>query len=378
MAYSPAGYSLPQLAVTGYAGNQASWGGSVAIDVTVQNQGASTLVEPLDLAPGSTNNTLNTPPGVSTNSTADSTPTTVEVFASSRPNSTRNLVDLGSISIPGIAQNSSYETVSTINLPAKPAGYGNRFYITLVVDNNQSILQESQSQNIYHVPRPVHTVSVGLPDLQVTGFDIPAGLQPGDVIAPTIQITNFGTADPAAQGPVTVDLVASLNKTFGPGDSVVGSFVINSLPPISGIPTQGPTADLALNVIPPANVYTTTLAPLALPSRPGFYYLGIVIDPNHTINQTYAPTPALRNLVQVGPKDPLLGPTNLLVNTNGVVPVFPALPSTTIGPVITGNPLPNLFPSSGNPSGLSGTTSGSTVHAASLKAHPTIHYRKKS
>ncbi len=149
MAYSPFGYSLPQLAVTGYAANTASWGGPLTIDVTVQNQGASSLVEPLNLVPGSTNNTLNTPAGVSTNSTADATPTTVEVYASSRPNSTRNLLKMDTINInTNITQNTSLETISTIALPAKPQGYGNKVYLTLVVNNNQSILQINQSQNI--------------------------------------------------------------------------------------------------------------------------------------------------------------------------------------------------------------------------------------
>jgi hypothetical protein len=368
MAYSPFGYSLPELAVTGYAANTASWSGSVTLDVTVQNQGASSIVEPLDRAPGTSNNTLNTPAGVTTNSTADSTPTTVEVYASSRANSTRNLIDLGPISIPGITQNSTYETTTSIALPARPAGYGNKVYLTLVVNNNQSILQESQAQNIYHVPKPV-TITAALPDLQVTALDIPSPLQPGDVIAPTIRIANLGTANIDAQGPVTVELVASLNKTFGPGDSVVGSFVINSLPGLSGVPTQTVTSLLDdSNLIPTANTFTTTLAPVKLPTSPGTYYLGIVIDPTDSIKQTYAPSAALRDVVQVGPRDPLLGPTSLLVNTNGVAPVFPALPSSTIGPVITGTALPNIYPPSGASSNsLNGGSSITQVSAASVK-----------
>jgi hypothetical protein len=365
MAYSPFGYSLPQLAVTGYAANQASWGGSLTVDVTVQNQGASSLVEPLDLAPGSSNNTLNTPAGVSTNSTADSTPTTVEVYGSSKANSNKNLVLLGTIDIPGIYQNSTYENISTIALPAKPAGYGNKVYLTLVVNNNQSILQESQSQNVYRVPKPV-TITASLPDLQVTALDIPSSLQPGDVIAPTIRITNLGSANINAQGPVTVELVASLNKTFGPGDSVISSFVIDSLPGLSGVPTETSVTD-DTNLIPQSNTYTTTLSPVALPSKPGTYYIGIVIDPTHAINQTYAPNPALRDVIQVGPKDPDLGPTTLLANTNGVVPVFPALPSATIGPDVSGASTPNLFPSTGQSNSLAGTSTNANVSVESVK-----------
>ncbi len=369
MAYSPFGYSLPQLAVTGYAANTASWGGPLTIDVTVQNQGASSLVEPLNLVPGSTNNTLNTPAGVSTNSTADATPTTVEVYASSRPNSTRNLLKMDTINInTNITQNTSLETISTIALPAKPQGYGNKVYLTLVVNNNQSILQINQSQNIYHVPKPVTIKNVGLPNLQVAALDIPSALQPGDVIAPTIQIVNYGTANPNAQGPVKVELVASLNKTFGPGDSVVGSFVINSLPGVSGVPTENSTLIGGTNLIPLPNEFTTTLAPVKLPTSPGTYYLGIVIDPKHQINQTYAPNPALRNIVQVGPRDPLLPPTTLTTVTDGVTPVFPALPSTIIGPTVSGNALPNLFPPSSQSNSLPIASLNSLVSASSVKS----------
>jgi hypothetical protein len=360
LAYSPFGYSLPQLAVTGFAANQASWGGSLTVDVTVQNQGASSLVEPLNQAPGSSNNTLNTPPGVSTNSTADSPPTTVEVYGSSRANSTRNLTLLETIDIPGVTQNSTYENISTFALPAKPAGFGNHLFLTLVVNNNQAFSQESNSQNVFHVPKPV-TIAAPLPNLQVTAFDIPSSLQPGDVIAPTIRIANLGAADINAQGPVTVELVASLNKTFGPGDSVVGSFVINSLPGLSGVPTQTAVTD-DTNLIPLPNTITTTLSPATLPSKPGTYFLGIVIDPTHAINQTRAPSPELLDVVQVGPRDPDLGPTTLLTNTNGAVPVFPALPSTTIGPDITNAALPNIFPPSGQTTTLAG---GGTAVVAS-------------
>jgi hypothetical protein len=366
MAYSPFGYSLPQLAVSGYGPTTAAWGGPITIDVTVQNQGASSLVEPLDLAPGSTANTLNTPAGVSTNSTADAPPTTVDVYASSKAGKNSNLIEIGTVSFPnGIAQNSTVTIPATINLPAKPAGYGNKLFLTLVVNNDQTILQESESQNVYRVPNPVKIANNALPDLQVVGFDIPSSLQPGDVIAPTIRIANLGTANTDAQGPVTVELVASLTKNFGPGDSVVGSFVINSLPGISGVATQATTLVGGDNLIPPDNEYTDTLSPVKLPTKPGTYYLGIVIDPTHAINQTYAPKAALRDVVVVGPRDPNLAPTSLLVTTNGTVPVFPALPSSIIGPTGTST-TPVLFPYPTTSNTI--PTDSPIVRAASVKS----------
>ena len=359
MAYSPFGYSLPELAVTGYAATAASWGGSLSVDVTVQNQGASSLIEPLDLAPAVINpDTGAVSPTVST---ADSAATTVDVFASAKPNATSGLVKIDTVSIPAISQNSFYDTVASFTLPARPKGFpgnGGKIYLTLVVDNNQTILQTSQGQNIYRVPASVQ-ITNNLPDLQVVNFDIASPLQPGDVISPTIRIANFGTGDPAKQGPVTVELVASLDKNFGPGDSVVATYTIASLPGISAVPTQtGFVGDT--NLIPPSNINTTTIAPVKLPSTPGTYFLGIVIDPKSSIQMKVAPTPALRDPVQVGPRNPLLPPAVLITSTGGVVPVFPALPSTVIPPPTATAPTPPL---------LSETVAASpVVSAASVKS----------
>lgn len=337
MAYSPFGFSLPQLSVTGFAAPTAAYGGPLTIDVTVENQGASSLIEPTHLAPGSV-------------STADSTATTVEVFASTKPNASSGLLKLATIVVPPIQQNSDSEVISTVALPARPRGFpgiGGKLYLTLVVNNNQAVLESSTVNNVYRVPTPV-TITNPLPNLQVVALDIPAALQPGEVISPTIRIANFGSANPSAQGPVTVELVASLNKTFGPGDAVVGSYVIDSLPGISGVPTQNILATLAgdQNIIQGPNVNTTTLPPLKLPTSPGFYYLGVVIDPFHTINQTYAPSPALRDVMPVGPADQFLPAGTIIIKPSGAAPIFPALPSTFINP-LTATPtvvITPLFP----------------------------------
>jgi hypothetical protein len=110
--------------------------------------------------------------------------------------------------------------------------------------------------------------------------------------------------------------------------------LIDSLPGNSGVPTQGSIANDA-NVIPTPNENTTVVPPFQLPTTPGTYFLGIVIDPFHTINQTYAPSPLLRAPVTVGPPSPFLPAGNLLFTTNGTVPVFPAAPSTVINPLTT-------------------------------------------
>ncbi len=357
MAYSAFGYSLPQLAVTGYAAPVAAWGGPLSIDVRVDNFGASSLVEPTHLAPGSVTN-------------ADSGPTTVEIYASARPGALTGLVPIDVVQIPNIVQNSQFETVSTIALPSRPVGFpgnGGKIFLTFVVNNNQSVLQTSNSQNIFHDPTPV-TINDPLPDLQVVGFDVPSPLQPGDFITPTVRVANFGAGNPASQGPVLVQLVASLNTTYGPGDAVIGQYVITSLPGISAVPTQGSLANDA-NVILAPNENDFTFGPIQLPSSPGFYHLGVKIDPFHTINQTYAPTPALSFPVNVGPGTPFQGPASVVATSSGV-PVFPALPYSNLAALPVPTTPTSIFPVN--------TASGGVVSAFATSGFPIVVQAKGS
>src|SRR5438105_4542509 len=52
LSYSPLGFSLPDLTVTGRAAPIAAYGGPLAVEVDVRNLGASSLIEPLNLEPG--------------------------------------------------------------------------------------------------------------------------------------------------------------------------------------------------------------------------------------------------------------------------------------------------------------------------------------
>jgi hypothetical protein len=333
MTYSPLGYSLPDLHVTGYAPQEAAWGGKLGVSVTVQNQGASSLIEPTHLAQTMTDPTTGNV--TLTPSDADAAPSTVDVYASTKPNATTGLVEIGTVSIPAVTQNNQYTTSTIFDLPARPKGFpsnGGKVYITFILDNTQPVSVAGESPAIYRVPLPVKIVNP-LPNLQVIAEDLPSSLQPGDVISPTIQIANLGAGDPASQHPVVVDLVASLDKNFGPGDSILASYTIESLPGLSEVPTASlfsPDSSL----FPPVNVNTTTLGPLKLPTSPGFYYIGVEIDPTDSVQMTHPPSPALMGVVSVGPPSAFLPPASLLVNTSGVFPVFPELPSKVIGPKI--------------------------------------------
>lgn len=353
MAYSPLGYSLPQLNVTGYAAPAAAYGGTLAVDINVENLGASSLIEPTQLAPGSP-------------SFADSPATTVQIFGSLSPSGKGGYFLLGSVAIPAVRQNSDYETVAPIVLPSRPAGFprtGN-LYLTLAVNNDRSILQASTAGNVYNIPKPVQIVSNALPNVQVVAVDIPTTLQPGDVIAPTIQIENLGVGDTGAQGPFTVSLVASLDKKFGVGDAVVGSFTVASLPGISSVPTQTTVAAIQ-NLFQTPNQLTVTLPALQLPTTPGFYYLGVKIDPTHQINQTYGPNNRLSNVVPVGPASRFLSPAT--VQLGAVAPVFPSLPVNFVNAASVAQ-LPLITPVAISPTVITDPTETPILLAASTGA----------
>ncbi len=364
MAYSAFGYSLPQLAVTGYGPPVAAYGGSFSVDIKVENRGASSLVEPTALAPGSL-------------SSADVLTTSVGVYASATPTGKGGYILLGTVTTPEIRQNQDYETVVTLPLPTKRIGFPTgKFYLILVANNDRSVIQANNTGNIYHIPKPVQIAANSLPDLQVVGFDIPQPLQPGDVVSPTVRIENFGDADSGLQGPVPVYLVASLNKNFGVGDAVVASFIIPSLPGTSNVPTLASAIPSTQNLFPLPNQFTITLPSFKLPTTPGFYYLGIKIDPGHAINQTYGPNSALSNPVPVGPVDPFLPPSSVLVPAGSTAPVFPALPVTFVNTTGLGQ-VPLITPI--NPSGpitaLASATNGAvvTVSAQAIKPHRRVH-----
>lgn len=340
MTYTPLGYSLPDLAVSGYAAKTAAWGGPLAIQLHVENLGASSIVEPLNLAPGSP-------------SSADAPATSVTVFASTRPGGKGKVVNVGSIAVPATEQNSETSLVGTITLPARPAGFAARgdIFLTLVINNNRAILESDYANNVTRLPGGVD-IEAPLPDVRAVALDIPATLQPGDYITPTIRIANFGNADTASQGPLTVILVASLNTTYGPGDAVIGSYTLTSLPGQSQVPT---TSNLSgdENVVPPSNYNTTTLEPIRLPTTPRKYFIGVIIDPNDTIRERTETTPNLQ-LRQTVQKIKGLPPTVQLANIPvGNVPTFPEKPSAIFNPVIVPiNPVPPDAILYGSPSEL--------------------------
>ncbi len=331
LSYSSLGYSLPDLKISGLAGSVASWGGSYQVTVVLQNTGASTIIEPLSLAPASEvavgpDGSLVPPYYVP--SSADAAASQVGIYLAPRPHSLAGAIEIGTATAPAIPQNDIERFDVSLTLPQQPAGFraSGVYYIRL----------ESSFTNNVSAPIPVRFISQALPQLQATALDLPDALQPGDTVAPTFQITNLGTANTDTQGPVQVALVASTTPDFNLGSSIVGLYTLPA-----GIPGQSsaPVANSARhharlyeskiynnNVTPLQNVETYTGAAVTLPTSPSTYYLGVVIDPYNTLTQLSLPANRLELIRTVGPATSGLPPAGVVSTPLSPVPQFPNPP----------------------------------------------------
>ena len=239
LSFSNLGFSLPDLTIRGEAGPRAAWGGTIVVSAYLQNIGASTTTEPMSQA-GATD-TQAAGSLYSAASAADAPDSTVQVLLSPTPRSLKGAISLGTISAPPLEQNSVEQLSSPFTLPSRPAGFagtGGKFYVWFVA-NSTNEFPEANVNNNLSKPVPVQITGQPLPSLRVVGLAVPSRMQPGDTINPTIVVENFGTADTSAQGPVTVDLVESVTKSFTLGSQIIATYTIDDLPGVSGTPTKG-------------------------------------------------------------------------------------------------------------------------------------------
>lgn len=357
LTYSPLGFSLPDLTVTGYAAPVAAWGSQMAVTVTVRNIGSSSMLEPLSLEYGS-------PSG------ADAGPSTVSVFISRRPRFGPGSIKVGEISFPGIRQNSLLQETATIDLPSQPAGFpgnGGKFYVEFQVDQAHNVPDTNRANNTQRIGVPVQ-IAANLPDLFAIALDTPPVMQPGDTIQPNIKLANYGTADPAAQGPFEVDLVASTDTTFGPGDTVLSRFIVNSLAPLSLVPSTN-TVLGNVNISDPVNVVTLVGQPTTLPTSSSGFFIGVIVDPQNNIRELHevgrGPNPTLSPIERVGNPIPNLPPAGVNTTPAPLSNVFP-IPAygpiqSLLNPSTSTTALMNAIVASG------GSSSTSSVSTQSIK-----------
>ncbi len=189
---------------------------------------------------------------------------------------------------------------------------------------------------------------VALPELRATDLEVPATLQPGDTIEPTITITNFGTANSGE--PIQVALVASTTPNFTVGSSIVALYSLETnIPPASAVPPGGLIAAFSQTVSPLDDTFTFTGPAVTLPTSPATYYLGVVVDPYGKIAQLSLPANPLAEIHTVGPP------------VNGLPPA---------GVVSTSNSNPFPFPASGTFIGINPTVT--TESSVSGKTNSTL------
>ena len=202
MTYSPLGYSLPNLAVTGYAAQEAAWGGLVR----GQRDGPEPGGQLADRAD---------PPG------SDRRPTPATGDTSDHPERRRLAADHGRRLRLDQAQRDDRPGQDRQHLdpqraPEQPVHHveprspcrasrlgfpsnGGKVFITFIIEGTQTVAVKGQYPDFYRVPLPVKIVNP-LPNLQVIAEDLPSSLQPGDVITPTIRIANLGAGEPGRRG----------------------------------------------------------------------------------------------------------------------------------------------------------------------------------
>ena len=315
LAFSPLGVSLPDLAISAQAAPVATYGGPLALQIDLSNLGASSLIEPLNLAPGSP-------------SFADAPASTIGVFLSDSPRFGAPAFPIAAIPAPALRQNSVERIDTTITLPPfQPPGFpgnGGTVFLFLKANISNTVADTDQTNNI--TPAIPVKLEAPLPDLLSTGLDVPPVMQPGDTIAPVIKVTNFGTVDTAQQGPVLVALVASTTPNFGPGSQVLETFTDPNIPPLADVPFREGVPGL-VTINDPVNVVTLTGAPVTLPKAPATYFLGVIVDPLNTIRELHeigrGPSSALFPVRQVGPPIPGLIPAGVLQAPAPATNLFP-------------------------------------------------------
>lgn len=342
MVFTPLGAPLPDLIASGFASPVTSWGHAVTVTVNVNNIGTSTAVEPLNLAPGSP-------------SAADAPASQLGVFMTRRPRFNPNTATfIDAVDLPTVPQNSQIQVTSTFNMPNRPFGFpgdGGRIYLWYVPNYLNTFPESDLTNNVSNPSRVA--IQAPFPELVTVGLGVPPVMQPGDTIQPNIRIANLGPADTDLQGPLTVALVASVTPTFGPGSSIVGEYTVANVPGASQIATKSFVAG-DQNLIPQANIVTISGAPVTLPTSPGRYFLGVVIDPNHTIKQLHVIGRTGRNPFEfaqrVGPPIRGLPPAGL--GTSGVLVPNPPFPFPVTGIPVGSNPNPGTTGSSGGTTGV--------------------------
>ena len=324
MAYTPLGFSIPDLAIVGaFSGPVGVAGGPLAVTVDVSNLGQSSIPEPFNQLPGAS-------------SRADAPASQVAVFFAPRahvPLSNQTL--LGTFDVPAIPQNRLARVTGTVNLPVD-AGAGG--FLTVLIDPGQNILDLNRTNNAFRIAEPV-PVTADLPELRATALGLPPVLNPGDAVVPQVRVENIGPASTASQAAVVVQVVASTDTTFGPGDQILATFTVNNIPGLALTPSRSFVPGDVNLVDQPNQVTLDAMTPVLLPSTGAPYFVGVIVDPLDAIEELSevdrGPDPTLEQLRVVGDNPSGFPPAAQAGSPAPTTAPFPFPPFTTP----TGSPI---------------------------------------
>lgn len=370
LTYSPLGRSLPDLTVDGQTPPLAAYGGPITVTVDVDNLGANSMVDPINQEQGAP-------------TTADAGPSVVGVYLSTNPHGLypgARTIRLGGIDVPTVRQKSVVQLTQTFAMPAtRPAGWpanGGRLFVYFRADDLNQVTEIDDTNNISRGQQPL-LLTAALPSLVATAIEVPDRMQPGDVIAPSFKIANLGATGIPPQGPLLVQLIASTDPNFGPTDTVLASFTIDDIPPLSAVPSRTTPVLGDVNLNDPANVVTITSAPVQLPAGPARYYLGLAVDPFNQIREIRevpgGPSSRLQQLRHVGPPVPGLSPAPVLTTPANPINQFPIPP---FGPLYSPfQPLDAQLNSGVAPVTLAASKAQAVTAQARSIARPRINYK---
>ena len=304
LSFSNLGFSLPDLTISGEAGPRAAWGGPSIVSAYLQNIGASTTTEPLSQAvPTDTQAAGSLYSSASRRGCArldgeglaHADSQIVERRGHAGDHSRRRRLE----------QNNVEQLSSPFTLPSRPERICRSRTASFTSGSSPTPptnFPKATSRNNLSKPVAVQVTGQPLPELRVIGLAVPSRMQPGDTIAPTIVVENFGHGRYSAQGPVTVDLVESVTKSFTLGSQIVATYTIDDLPGVSGTPTKGNYRTFASQILAqPENVVSMGGNAVTLSTSPNTYFLGVVVDPQGAINQLSLPKNSFQAIHVVGP-----------------------------------------------------------------------------
>ena len=348
LSYSSLGYSLPDLRISGLASPVASWGSTYQVTVVLQNTGASTIIEPLSLVPASevavVNGSLVPPYYVP--SSADAAASQVGIYLAPRPHSLAGAIEIGTATAQALSQNDIERFNVSLTLPARPPGFRSTgvYYIRLVANQTQSVLESSFSNN------------VSAPSRSGSSLRRCRSSRPPrwtcqtrcSLATPSCRPSRSPTWARRTRIPrVQVALVASVTPSFTLGSSIVALYTLPAIPGQSSAPVKNSAHHHARlygstiynnNVNPAQNVVTFTApTPATLPTIPSTYYLGLVIDPNNLLTQLSLPANRLELIHTVGPATSGLPPAGVVSTPLSPLPQFPnppdGIPIGNVNPV---------------------------------------------